>query len=164
MNTKNPRDIHGDGHGFRAVSQGGPKSGATPNAPGIYRVEVYDLAGRRFRTHHDDGTYDERRGALNAVIDACCDNTVGHVEFINQCEPRTYSYNYDLRQAPTDQTRILGLYQLSAPGTEQGWVYHTRMIWLAVNPIKGLRYLTDERNDAPYYIPDPLAWSETPKP
>jgi hypothetical protein len=103
MNTKNPRDMYGDGHGFRDV-------------------------------------------------------------LISKPPHQEYRYNYDLSQAPKDETRILGLYKLIAPGTSQGWVYSTRIIWLAREPTAGLRYVTDERSEHPYYIQDPLAWSETPKP
>lgn len=104
MNTNNPRDIHGDGHGFRDV----PVS--------------------------------------------------------SRPQSREYSYNYDLTQAPTDGTHILGLYKLIAPSTEKGWVYHTRVIWLAKEPNSGFRYVTDQRNESPYYIQDPIAWAPTPRP
>jgi hypothetical protein len=83
---------------------------------------------------------------------------------ISKPPKQEYRYNYDLSQAPKDETRILGMYKLIAPSTEQGWVYHTRIIWLAKHTISGLRYLTDERCEFVHYIQDPLAWSETPKP
>lgn len=105
MNTKNPRDMYGDGHGFRDVS-----------------------------TSTSKPTQQE------------------------------YRYNYDLTQAPKDDTRILGLYKLIAPGTAMGWVYSTRIIWLATEPTAGLRYVTDERSEFVYYIQDPIAWAGTPKP
>lgn len=170
----NPKDIYGDGHGFVAVSQGGPPSARPDNPPGIYVVCVFDLEGKRMTGHPCDGTYDSRRLALNAVVDACSVNArnVGHVEFCNDQKPRAYRFNYNLAEAPTVSTRILGLYKLNAPGTEQGWVYHTRVVWLAKPPehgsrvadTHGLRYLTDERNDAPYFIQDPIAWALTPEP
>lgn len=168
MNTKNPRDLYGDGHGFVDVPQVGRKVVALPvtgrYTPGIFRVEVFDFEGKPLRAHHCNGSYDLRGIALRAVITACNDATVGHVEFTNQCKPREYSYDYDLTQAPKDDTRILGLYKLRAPGTEQGWSYHSRVIWLAKEPTESLRYLTDERSDAPYYIDDPIAWARTPQP
>lgn len=74
------------------------------------------------------------------------------------------AYNYNLKQAPKDGTRILGLYKLIAPATEQGWVYHTRIVWRADKPTSGLRYLSDERCEFPHYIQDPIAWAEVPKP
>lgn len=174
MNNRHDNDIFGDGHGFRNVSQGGPPSALPSNPPGIYTVCVYDLEGKRMTSHPCDGTYDSRRLALNAVVDACSRNSrdVGHVDWHNNGDkPAPSRYNYNMAEAPEISTRILGLYKLHAPGTEKGWIYHTRVVWLAKPlehgckvPDHPYRYLTDERSEMPYFIEDPIAWALTPEP
>lgn len=99
------KDIFGDGYGFRAVSQGGPRS--------RNRVPITE-------------------------------------------EP-VYRYNYDLSKIPQAKNhQFLGLYDLNG-------VKRSMIIWRAPKPIEGLRFLTHDGCDAPYYVNDPLAWAELPK-
>lgn len=161
---RNPRDIHGDGHGFVDVPQVSQKRGVakstpvTPTyTPGIYRVEVFDFEGRRLASHHCDGTYDQRGDAVRAVVAACDDKSVGYCEFVNQSTPREYSFNYDLSAIPVSPLiKFLGLYKFE--GVEE-----VQIIWRAEKPISGLRYLTEHKSESPHYVQQPLAWARLPR-
>lgn len=46
---------------------------------GRYLLEVFDRGGRRFGTHHCDGTYELLSQVSNAMINAMTDETVAFV-------------------------------------------------------------------------------------
>lgn len=162
MNNRHDNDIHGDGHGFRNISQGGPPSARPDNEPGTYTVCVYDVDGVRMTGHPCDGTYDSRRLALNAMVDACTRNArdVGHVDWYNkEQKPKPYAFNYDLSGMPTAVGYMfLGLWKL--PDREI-----VRIIWRAETQKQShpdYMYVTGE--EAPHFVQDPIAWAELPKP
>lgn len=162
----NSRDIYGDGHGFVAASQGGPPSARPDNPPGIYTVCVYDTKGVRMTGHPCDGTYDSRRLALNAIVDACSRNArdVGHVDWYNTDQkPKPYVLNYDLTDIPIDGRKFIGAWRCPTPQLGK-WVYH--IIWYHAQKDfpERLRFLTHSGNEAPHYMTDPDAWSELPTP
>lgn len=160
----NSRDIYGDGHGFVAASQGGPPSARPDNPPGIYTVCVYDTKGVRMTGHPCDGTYDSRRLALNAIVDACSRNSrdVGHVDWYNTNQkPKPYAFNYDLTDMPSVAGhRFLGYWRYGAPDRE---VVH--IIWRAeTQSHPDYMYVTHEGAEAPHFVQSPHAWAELPKP
>lgn len=132
------------------------------NTPGLYRVHVFKLDGTRYQDHDADGTYDSRHLALEAVIDACDDTDVGHVEFDSNEAKREFNLIHDLKDMPTDPNeKFIGAWRCPPPQTGQ-WVYH--ITWHAEEPIGNFRYLIHTGNEAPHFMGDPHAWQRLPRP
>ena len=68
-------------------------------------------------------------------------------------------WNYDMTQAPTDGTEIIGLWRLHNPDR-----FLVKVTWLAKRPNSGFRYLAGDRWKDAHYVQDPIAFFLIPKP
>lgn len=65
---RNPRDIHGDGHGFRAVSQGGPPAGRKKEVRMLRNAFTRDLRKLPTNTKPFLGLYEDGVGQKFVMI------------------------------------------------------------------------------------------------